>query len=338
MKAMILNQPGGLDNLQQVDLPDPGKPAADEIRVRIHATSLNYHDLLVADGSIPTEAGRIMMADGAGVVEEVGSSVSEFRPGDHVVSCFFPQWQDGLPYARVGDFTRTPGDGAHGFAAEIVVRPAHHFTLAPRGWSHAEAATITTSGLTAWRALVGDAQIKAGDTIVTLGTGGVSIIALQIAKAMGARVIVTSSSDEKLARARELGADAGINYRTTPGWGSEVQQLTEGVGADVVIELGGPGTMAESIKAVRIGGHIALIGVLTGHEGVIPTSLLMAKQARIQGLIVGHRRQQQEFVRALEQIAVRPVIGEHFNALGELPAAFRHQQGASHFGKITVSW
>ncbi|MDF2785051.1 MAG: NADPH:quinone oxidoreductase [Pantoea eucrina] len=338
MKAMILNQPGGLDNLQQVDLPDPGKPAADEIRVRIHATSLNYHDLLVADGSIPTEAGRIMMADGAGVVEEVGSSVSEFRPGDHVVSCFFPQWQDGLPYARVGDFTRTPGDGAHGFAAEIVVRPAHHFTLAPRGWSHAEAATITTSGLTAWRALVGDAQIKAGDTIVTLGTGGVSITALQIAKAMGARVIVTSSSDEKLARARELGADAGINYRTTPGWGSEVQQLTEGVGADVVIELGGPGTMAESIKAVRIGGHIALIGVLTGHEGVIPTSLLMAKQARIQGLIVGHRRQQQEFVRALEQIAVRPVIGEHFNALGELPAAFRHQQGASHFGKITVSW
>lgn len=338
MKAMILNQPGGLDNLQLVDLPDPGKPAADEIRVRIHATSLNYHDLLVADGSIPTEAGRIMMADGAGVVEAVGSSVSEFRPGDHVVSCFFPQWQDGLPYARVGDFTRTPGDGAQGFAAETVVRPAHHFTLAPRGWSHAEAATITTSGLTAWRALVGDAQIKAGDTIVTLGTGGVSITALQIAKAMGARVIVTSSSDEKLARARELGADAGINYRTTPGWGSEVQQLTDGIGADVVIELGGPGTMAESIKAVRIGGHIALIGVLTGHEGVIPTSLLMAKQARIQGLIVGHRRQQQEFVRALEQIAVRPVIGEHFAALGDLPAAFRHQQGASHFGKITVSW
>ena len=183
-----------------------------------------------------------------------------------------------------------------------------------------------------------DAQIKAGDTIVTLGTGGVSITALQIAKAMGARVIVTSSSDEKLARARELGADAGINYRTTPGWGSEVQQLTDGIGADVVIELGGPGTMAESIKAVRIGGHIALIGVLTGHEGVIPTSLLMAKQARIQGLIVGHRRQQQEFVRALEQIAVRPVIGEHFAALDDLPAAFRHQQGASHFGKITVSW
>jgi len=338
MKAMVLNQPGGLDNLQLVDLPDPGTPGEHEIRVRIHATSLNFHDLLVAEGSSPTAAGRMMMADGAGVVEEVGSSVTEFKAGDHVVSCFFPQWQDGLPFSQVGDFTQTPGDGAEGFAADVVVRPAHHFTLAPRGWSHAEAATITTSGLTAWRALVGDAQIKAGDTIVTLGTGGVSVTALQIAKAMGARVIITSSSDEKLAQARALGADEGINYRTNPEWGSEVERLTGGAGADIIIELGGPGTMAQSIRAVRVGGHIALIGVLTGREGVIPTSLLMAKQARIQGLIVGHRRQQQEFVRALEQLAIRPVIGRTFNALSELPAAFRYQQGASHFGKIAVTW
>lgn len=338
MQAMILKKPGGLDQLQLVDLPDPGKPGAGEIRVRIHATSLNFHDLLVADGSIPTDEGRIMMADGAGVVDEVGAGVTEFKPGDHVVSCFFPQWQDGLPFAQVGDFTRTPGDGAHGFAAEFVVRPAQHFTLAPRGWRHAEAATLTTSGLTAWRALVGDAQIKAGDTIVTLGTGGVSITALQIAKSMGARVIVTSSSDEKLARAQALGADAGINYRTTPEWGAAVRQLTDGEGADVVIELGGPGTMAQSIEAVRVGGHIALIGVLTGHEGVIPTSLLMAKQARIQGLIVGHRRQQQAFVQALEQTGIRPVISDSYGSLGDLPAAFKHQQSASHFGKITVEW
>lgn len=338
MKAMILKQPGGLEHLQLADRPDPGKPGAGEVRVAIHATSLNFHDLLVANGSIPTEQDRIMMADGAGVVEEVGAGVTDFKPGDHVVSCFFPQWQDGLPLAQVGNFTQTPGDGADGFAAEVVVRPAHHFTLAPRGWRHAEAATITTSGLTAWRALVGDAQIKAGDTIVTLGTGGVSITALQIAKAMGARVIVTSSSDEKLARAKELGADAGINYRSTPEWGKAVQQLTEGKGADVVVELGGPGTMAQSIEAVRVGGHIALIGVLTGFEGVIPTSLLMAKQARIQGLIVGHRRQQQDFVRALEHTGIRPVISDSYGALSDLPAAFQHQQSAGHFGKITVEW
>lgn len=338
MKAMILKKPGGLDNLQLVDLPDPGQPGAGEIRVKIHATSLNFHDLLVANGTMPTDDGRIMMADGAGVVEEVGAGVTEFKAGDHVVSCFFPQWQDGLPDAPVSDFTRTPGDGAHGFAAEVVVRPAQHFTLAPRGWRHAEAATITTSGLTAWRALVGDAHLKAGDTLVTLGTGGVSITALQIAKALGARVIVTSSSDEKLARAQALGADDGINYRAVPAWGAAVQQLTNGRGADLVVELGGPGTLAESIAAVRTGGHIALIGVLTGTEGVVPTSLLMAKQARIQGLIVGHRRQQQDFVRALEQTGIRPVIGDSYGALADLPAAFSHQQSGSHFGKITVEW
>ncbi|QGY30914.1 zinc-dependent alcohol dehydrogenase family protein [Pantoea cypripedii] len=338
MQAMILKSPGGLENLQLVDLADPGKPGPGEIRVAIHATSLNFHDLLVAKGSIPTADGRIMMADGAGVVEEVGAGVSEFKAGDHVVSGFFPQWQDGLPEQQVGNFTQTPGDGAHGFAAEVVVRPASHFTLAPRGWRHAEAATITTSGLTAWRALVGDAQIKAGDTILTLGTGGVSITALQIAKSMGARVIVTSSSDEKLEHARELGADEVINYRSTPEWGKAVQQLTGGKGADVVIELGGPGTMAQSIEAVRVGGHIALIGVLTGFEGVIPTAGLMAKQARIQGLVVGHRRQQQDFVRALEQTGIRPVISDSFGALSDLPAAFRHQENAGHFGKITVEW
>lgn len=337
MKAMILRTPGGLDNLQLQDIADPGQPGFGEIRVAIHATSLNFHDLLVADGSIPTADQRIMMADGAGVVEAIGDGVTEFKPGDHVVSCFFPQWSDGLPHGQVGDFARTPGDGAQGFAAEYVVRPASHFTLAPEGWSHAEAATITTSGLTAWRALAGDAQIKAGDTVLALGTGGVSVTALQIAKSMGARVIMTSSSDEKLERARALGADEVINYRKQPEWGQAVQALTHNNGVDVVIEVGGPGTLAQSINAVRIGGHIALIGVLTGREGVIPTSALMAKQARIQGLIVGNRRQQQDFVRALNQTGIRPVISDTFS-LATLPDAFRHQQNAAHFGKICVEW
>lgn len=338
MKAITLRKPGGLHNLELTDIPDPGSPGAGEIRVAIHATSLNFHDLLIANGSIPADEQRIMMADGAGVVEAVGEGVNEFKPGDHVVSTFFPQWIDGQAFEKVGDFSPTPGDGAHGFAAEHVVRPANHFTHAPSGWSHAEAATITTSGLTAWRALVGDASLKAGDTILTLGTGGVSVTALQIAKSMGAKVIVTSSSDEKLARATSMGADDVINYRTNPQWGRTVQELTGGKGADVVIELGGPGTMAQSIDAVRIGGHIALIGVLTGREGVIPTSVLMAKQARIQGLIVGSRRQQQDFVNALNQTGIRPVISDHYTGLASLAEAFTHQSKGAHFGKITVEW
>ncbi|WP_277963644.1 zinc-dependent alcohol dehydrogenase family protein [Pseudomonas sp. RIT-To-2] len=337
MKAITLQSPGGLDHLHLTDLADPGQPGPGEIRVAIHATSLNFHDLLVAKGAIPTADGRVLMADGAGVVEAVGAGVTEFKPGDHVVSGFFPQWPAGPAFQQVGDFAGTPGDGIDGFAAEYVVRPATAFTLAPRGWSHAEAATITTAGLTAWRALVGDAALKAGDTVLTLGTGGVSIIALQIAKAMGAQVIITSSSDAKLARARDLGADHGINYRQRPDWGSAVRELTAGRGVDHVIELGGPGTLAQSIEAVRVGGHISLIGVLTGRQGDVPTSLLMARQARLQGLIVGSRRQQQDYVAALEQTGIRPVIDRSF-ALHELAEAFRFQESGGHFGKVVVEW
>lgn len=337
MKAFIVKQPGGLENLQLVDLPDPGEPQAGEIRIAIRATSLNFHDLLVVNGGIPTADGRIPMADGAGVVEAVGAGVTEFAPGDHVVSCFFPQWQDGLPFSEVGGFSQTPGDGVQGFAQEYVVRPASHFTRAPEGWSFAQAATITTSGLTAWRALVVDGNLKAGDTVLTLGTGGVSITALQIAKAMGARVIVTSSSDEKLSQARQLGADEVINYRNDPQWGNAVRALTGGRGADTVVELGGPGTLAQSLDAVRVGGHIALIGVLTGFEGSIPTHVLMAKQARLQGLIVGNRRQQQDFIAALNHTGIRPVICRSF-PLEQLAEAFRFQQSGSHFGKICVEW
>ena len=337
MKAFVVRAPGGLDRLEWRDLPDPGQPGAGEIRVALHASSLNFHDLLVASGKSPTADGRVLMADGAGVVEAVGAGVSEFEPGDHVVSGFFPQWQAGPAFAEVGNFRGTPGDGIDGYAVEYAVRPASAFTRAPRGWSHADASTITTAGLTAWRALVGDGRLKAGDVVLTLGTGGVSIIAMQIAKAMGASVIATSSSDEKLERARALGADHVINYRRTPGWGQTARELTGGRGVDHVVEVGGPGTLAQSIDALRVGGHIALIGVLTGRQGDVPTSALMAKQARLQGLIVGSRRQQQEFVAALEQTGIRPVIDRRF-PLGELSDAFHYQQSGAHFGKIVVEW
>jgi NADPH:quinone reductase-like Zn-dependent oxidoreductase len=233
----------------------------------------------------------------------------------------------------VGNFINTPGDGADGFAAEFAVRPAAAFTRAPQGWSHAESATITTAGMTAWRALVEDGRLKAGDVVLTLGTGGVSMAALEICKMMGAAVIITSSSDQKLERALSLGADHTINYRENPAWGKEVLKLTHGRGVDHVLETSGPGTLEQSIRAVRVGGHISLIGVLTGQRGEVPTSLLMAKQARLQGLIVGNRRQQKDYVAALEHSHRRPVIDRTF-AMEELADAFRLQETGGHFGKI----
>ena len=274
MKAVRIGSPATVANLQVVDIADPGQPAAGQIRVRIHANSLNFHDYGVVSGNLPAEAGRIPMADGAGVVEAVGAGVSEFKAGDHVVSCFFPFWENGPP--AIADFKTTPGDGVDGYAREAVVLPSHYFTHAPRGYSHAESATLTTAGLTAWRAVVVDGHLKAGETVLVLGAGGVSIFALQMAKAMGASVIATSSSDAKLARLRELGADHTINYRENSEWGKQVRSLTGGRGVDHVIEVGGPETLPQSITACGIGGHIALIGVLTGRAGPVPTAAPIA--------------------------------------------------------------
>ncbi|MDE0922163.1 zinc-dependent alcohol dehydrogenase family protein [Aurantimonas coralicida] len=335
MRVIQLSKPGGLDQLQIVERDAPGAPGPGEIRVRIRASSLNFHDYGVVSGRMPTEDGRIPMSDGAGTVEAVGDGVSEFTVGDHVVSTFFPLWLDGEP--PVADFRTTPGDGVDGYAREEVVRPATWFTHAPKGFSHAEAATLTTAGLTAWRALVVDGGIKAGDTVLVLGTGGVSIFALQFARLMGARVIATSSSDEKLKRLREMGADHTINYKRDENWGQTVLDLTGGRGVDHVIEVGGPGTLPQSITACRIGGHIALIGVLTGRAGEVPTAALMAKHQRLQGLIVGSRRHQMDMVRAIDAIGLKPVIDRSF-ALEDIADAFRHEESGAHFGKICLEF
>lgn len=335
MKAMTIEAPGGLDRLKLVDRPDPGQPGPGQIRVALHGSSLNFHDYLVCCGKSPTADGRVPMADGAGVVEAIGAGVTDFAPGDAVVSCFFPDWQDGAP--KSGDFRRVPGDGIDGFAIEAVVAPATAFTRAPAGYSAEEAATITTAGLTAWRALVCNGGLKAGDSVLVLGAGGVSIWALQIARAMGARVLATSSSDAKLERFSAMGAEATINYRTRPDWGVAMREETGGRGVDHVIEVGGPGTLPQSIEAARIGGHIHLIGVLTGRAGEVPTAKLMAKQIRLEGLIVGSRRQQQDFVRAIEATGIKPII-DHSFPLAELAGAFRYEESGRHFGKICVGW
>lgn len=335
MKAIELAAPGGLDNIRLVDLPAAQAPQAGEIQVHIRASSLNYHDLLVASNPKATADKRILMADGAGTVTAVGAGVTEFKVGDAVVSTFFPQWLSGRHVPS--DFALVPGDGVDGFAREHITLPATAFTHAPTGWSHAEAATLTTAGLTAWRALVVDGGIQAGDTVLVLGTGGVSLFALQLAKSMGAQVIATTSSNAKADKLRALGADVVINYRDTPEWGNAVLQATGGRGADIVVEVGGPNTLPQSIRATSVGGHIALIGVLTGFAGDIPTVELMRKQQTLKGLIVGSREQQQDMVRALNQMPWRPVIDRSF-ALHELADAFKYQASAAHFGKICVEF
>jgi NADPH:quinone reductase-like Zn-dependent oxidoreductase len=275
------------------------------------------------------------MADGAGEVIAVGEGVSEFAVGDSVVSTFFTQWQAGVP--QVAGFATVPGDGIDGYAREFVTTDASWFTRAPRGWSHAEAATLTTAGLTAWRALIHDGQLKPGDTVLVQGTGGVSVFALQFARLCGATVIATSSSEEKLARMGALGASHLINYRETPQWGQRVLELTGGRGVDHVVEVGGPGTLAQSMEAVRIGGHISVIGILTGLGGELSVIPALLKQIRLQGVLVGSREQQQAMVRALDASSLRPVIDRSF-ALEEMVAAFQHQESKQHFGKICLQF
>ena len=308
IKTIHIPAGGGFDNVT-VETSQPVDPGPGEITVRLRASSLNFHDYMVVKGITGPKERRIPMSDGAGEVIAVGEGVEEFAVGDHVVSTFFPDWLDGE--AQVEGFGRVPGDGIDGYAREQVTAPATAFTHAPRGWSHAEAATLTTAGLTAWRALFVDGTLKPGNVVLVQGTGGVSIFALQMAKLAGARVIATSSSDAKLERLRELGADEVINYRQDPEWGMTARRLTDGRGVDHVLDVGGPDTLAQSMLAARVGGHVALIGVLSGVEGQLPLGLALGRQLRLQALIVGSRRHQQDMVRALEASTLRPVIDRH---------------------------
>ncbi len=334
MRAIRLMHPAGIDNLTvgDVETPPVGKG---EIRVRLHASSLNYHDYIVVLGGIPTPEGRIPMSDGAGEVVEIGEGVSEFAVGDHVVSTFFPLWISGDPTAA--KMVAVPGDRTDGYARDEVVDAATAFTHAPPGWTHPQAATLTCAALTAWRALFVEAHLQPGDTVLVQGTGGVSIFALQLAKAAGATVIATSSSDAKLQRLEKLGADHLINYKTDEKWGETARKLTDGRGVDHVVEIGGAGTLTQSIAACRLRGNIALIGVLAGFAGNVPTAAIMGGNVRINGLTVGSREQQQAMVRAITANGIKPVIDSTFplEAIGD---AFRLQASATHFGKICLEW
>jgi NADPH:quinone reductase-like Zn-dependent oxidoreductase len=334
MKVAAIRAPGGLD---KIVIEDRAQPVAGpgQLLVRVRASSLNFHDFAVVAGMIPTPDGRIPMSDGAGEVAAVGEGVTAFKVGDQVLSTFFPNWSAGGP--TLERLVGVPGDHADGFAAEYVAMPATAFTRLPKGWSLTEAATLPCAALTAWRALMVEARIRPGDVVLTQGTGGVSIFAVQLAKAAGATVISTSSSAEKLARLKSLGADHLINYKEQPEWGKAAAALTGGRGVDVVVEIGGPGTLNQSLHASRIGGHISLIGVLTGVAGEVATALAMSKNVAIKGVTVGSRQDQEDMIAAIEANGIKPVIDSTY-PLERIAEAFGHQISQRHFGKICLEF
>lgn len=333
MQVIEVRNLATLERLALAERADPS-PGPGEICVRVRANSLNYHDYAVVSGVLPVADGRIPMSDGAGEVVAIGAGVTRFAPGDAVMSTFFPNWPAGpVSAARARG---VPGDHVDGFAAEYVCMPASAFTRIPAGYGWTEAATLPCAALTAWRALFVENAIRAGDWVLTQGTGGVSVFALQFAKAVGARVVATSSSAAKLERLRALGADHLINYRDTPNWGEAALELTGGRGVDEVVEIGGAGTLPQSIAATRVGGHISLIGVLAGWGGDVPTATLMWKNITLSGITVGSIEDQENMIAALEATGIRPVIDSTF-PLARIADAFRHQAAQAHFGKICLS-
>jgi NADPH:quinone reductase-like Zn-dependent oxidoreductase len=321
-----------LDSLAVGERPEP-RPGPGQVLIRVRACSLNYRDLLILKGlynkRLPLPL--VPLSDGAGEVAAVGEGVTRVRAGDRVAGCFMPAWIDGEPTEAKAKSAL--GGGGPGMLAEYVVLPAEGVVHVPDHLSEEEAATLPCAAVTAWHALVSEGGVKAGDVVLTQGTGGVSVFALQFAKLLGARVIATSSSDAKLTRVLELGASDGINYKTTPEWGGKARELT-GTGVDHVVEVGGAGTMPESMRAVRMGGRISLIGVLSGAGQFNPTPVLM-KNLRVQGIFVGSREMFEAMNRAIALHKLRPVIDRVF-PMSDIRVALHHMESGAHFGKVVV--
>jgi NADPH:quinone reductase-like Zn-dependent oxidoreductase len=335
MKAYEVRQ-FGIENLVVVERDEP-QAAAREVVVKFHAASLNYRDLMFVKGTYHPKAKlpTVPFSDGAGEVVAVGSEVTRWKIGDRVCPIFMQGWIEGEPSLRKNR-TALGGGDLDGVLREYGAFDENGLVEIPQTLSYEEAATLPCAAVTAWRALVNSGNLKAGETVLTLGTGGVSIFALQFAKIHGARVIATSSSDEKLERAKELGASLTINYRSAPDWDKEVLNLTNRTGVDHVVEVGGAGTLAKSLNAVHVGGHVALIGVLAGGGDFDPRGILM-KSVRVQGILVGSRRMFEEMNGAIEANGVKPVIGQTF-AFAEAREALRYMESGSHFGKIVIKY
>lgn len=332
MKAYEIVSDGGIDALKLAERPTP-QPGHGEVLVRMRASSLNYRDLLTV--SDPVARGlpypRIPNSDGAGEVVAVGPGMTRVRTGDRVAGCFFQRWEDGDITAD--GMASALGGAIDGVLAEEVVLSERAVVPIPDHMSFAEAATLPCAALTAWHGIVEKGGLKAGDTVLCIGTGGVSIFGLQIARMTGARAVVISSSDAKLERAKALGAWATVNYRTTPDWEKGVLEATGGKGVDHVLEVGGAGTLPRSIASTRISGHLALIGVLTGGE--ISPALIFRNSLRVSGIYVGSRAMFERLNRAFTAADLKPVVDRTFS-FDEAREAFHYLNAAGHFGKVVV--
>ncbi len=334
MKAFEIQNKFGLDSLTLTERPDP-KPGYGQVLIKLRAVSLNYRDLMVVKGlynpKLPLPL--IPFSDGVGEVVAVGSGVTRVNIGDRVAGIFFQKWLAGELTAEKAESAL--GGAIVGMLAEYVVLHEDGVVRVPEHLTDEEAASLPCAAVTAWNALFTSGGLKAGDTVLIQGTGGVSIFALQFALLAGARVIATSSSDEKLERVLQLGASDGINYKQTPDWGKKVRELTAGDGVDYVVEVGGAGTLSESLRAVRYGGQISLIGVLTGGSAEINTASILMKNVKVQGIYVGSREMFEAMNCAIALHKLHPVCDRVF-PFHEAPEALKYMETGSHFGKICI--
>ncbi len=335
MKCYVIPAPKGIESLTLVDRPDPA-PGPRQVLVRVRATSLNYRDLLTIEAQYARSAPKpdlIPLSDGAGEVVAVGPGVSRVKVGDRVAGCFMQKWVGG----NIDDVAMASamGGAIDGMLTELAVLEEDGVVTLPAGMSFEEGATLPCAGLTAWHALVEIGNLKAGDIVQIQGTGGVSIFALQFARMFGARVIGTSGSAAKAERLKKMGAEAVIDYKTTPDWDKETLKLTGGRGADITVEVGGAGTLPRSFLATRLGGRIAVIGLLSGMATLDPMPILR-RNLRVQGLYVGSKQMFEAMNRAIEANGLRPVIDKVF-PLAEAKAAYQHLKSQNHFGKIVIS-
>ena len=333
MKRAELASPSTIDSLRIVDRERP-RPGRGEVLMRVRASSLNFHDYLVATGMLKAAEGRVPMSDGAGEVVELGEGVSRFAVGDRVMGTYYGGWIDGPPTPAKVALAR--GDQIDGFAAEYVAVGEQTLTPVPQSLSDVEAATLPCAGVTAWRALFDNGQIKPGDSVLVEGTGGVSIFALQFARMAGASVIALTSTAEKAARLKELGAAHVVSYVEQPQWGTVVRELTGGRGVDVVIEVVG-GDLSPTIAALRLGGRAVLIGALSRKPINYSSLAAILGNASVSALTVGSREHQEDMVRAIDANGLKPVVDRIF-PLEEIREAFRFQEEKRHFGKIALAW
>ena len=334
MKAIEIQNTFGLDSLKLTEREEP-QPGAGQVLIKLRAAALNYRDLMVVQGRYNPKQPLplIPLSDGVGEVVAVGDGVTRVKVSDRVASIFFQKWLSGnLTKTAFRSTLGSPGDGV---LAEYIVLHEDGVIRVPPHLSDEAAATLPCAAVTAWNALISGGGIKAGDTVLIQGTGGVSLFALQFAKISGARVIVISSSDEKLQKALQLGASDGINYKTNPDWDEQVYQLTDGEGVDYVVEVGGAGTLAKSLRAVRIGGHISLIGVLTGTTAEVNPLPILSKSVRVQGVYVGSRQMFEEMNRAIELHQLQPIVDRVF-PFDSAREALQYMESGAHFGKICL--